>query len=81
VPWAVPEGSEPGFPGGTRGSRVKEEYEIRSEVKKRVSFAYFNLMDEDYPAGFDVIFCRNVVIYFELDTTMNVMNKFYSSLR
>ncbi|MBL7158724.1 MAG: tetratricopeptide repeat protein, partial [Candidatus Omnitrophica bacterium] len=70
-----------GSPERSRGRvRGKDEYELKSSVKKLVSFAYFNLMDEDYPAGFDVIFCRNVVIYFELGTTMKVMNKFYSSL-
>ena len=58
----------------------KCEYEISSDIKKMVSFGFFNLMDEDYPRGFDIIFCRNVVIYFELKTTIEVMSKFYNSL-
>jgi chemotaxis protein methyltransferase CheR len=37
-------------------------------------------MDEDYPANFDIIFCRNVTIYFELETTLKVMEKLYGSL-
>jgi len=61
-------------------NRRNTQYAIRNTIKKLVNFAYFNLMDEDYPAGFDVILCRNVVIYFELETTINVMNRFYSSL-
>jgi len=55
-------------------------YALRDEIKKMVNFAYFNLMDEDYPRGFDIIFCRNVTIYFELETTINVTRKFEQSL-
>jgi chemotaxis protein methyltransferase CheR len=58
----------------------RAEYKIRDEVRKMVNFAYFNLMDEDYPGGFDIIFCRNVTIYFELETTVRVMSKIFSSL-
>ncbi len=61
-------------------NKGKCEYEISSDIKKMVSFGFFNLMDEDYPMGFDIIFCRNVVIYFELKTTIEVMSKFYNSL-
>ena len=50
-------------------------YEINHDIKKMVNFSFFNLMDEDYPHGFDIIFCRNVTIYFELETTVRVMNK------
>jgi chemotaxis protein methyltransferase CheR len=56
-------------------------FEISDDIRKMVRFSFFNLMDEDYPGEFDVIFCRNVVIYFELDTTIRVMKKFASSLR
>lgn len=59
---------------------VDEKFAIRDEVKHMVTFGFHNLIEEEYPAGFDIIFCRNVVIYFELDTTINVMRKFYSSL-
>ncbi|MDD5432525.1 MAG: hypothetical protein PHO70_06030 [Candidatus Omnitrophica bacterium] len=55
-------------------------YEIRDTIKSLVSFSFHNLMDSEYPVGFDVIFCRNVVIYFELETTLKIMEKFYSSL-
>jgi chemotaxis protein methyltransferase CheR len=55
-------------------------YVISDIIKNMVEFAYFNLMDADYPQGFDIIFCRNVVIYFEIETTIAVMNKFHNSL-
>jgi chemotaxis protein methyltransferase CheR len=37
-------------------------------------------MEENYPAEFDIIFCSNVTIYFEIETTMGVMDKIYHSL-
>jgi chemotaxis protein methyltransferase CheR len=39
---------------------------IAPEIRRAVTFARLNLMDELYPVdrGFDVIFCRNVLIYF-----------------
>jgi len=56
------------------------KYMIRDEIKRRVNFSFFNLMDEDYPKRFDIIFCRNVTIYFELENTIRVMNKLSESL-
>ncbi|KJJ85345.1 MCP methyltransferase, CheR-type [Candidatus Omnitrophus magneticus] len=57
-----------------------EIYEIIDEIKNMVDFSYFNLMDDIYPKEFDMIFCRNVVIYFEFQTIVNVMTKIHSSL-
>ena len=61
-------------------SQTSVKYEIRSEIKDMVTFAYFNLMEESFPSGFDIILCRNVVIYFDFETTFKVMDKMYSSL-
>lgn len=61
-------------------SSFDEKYEINPEIRKMVSFGFFNLMDEDYPGGFDLIFCRNVTIYFETETTAKVIAKFEKSL-
>jgi chemotaxis protein methyltransferase CheR len=44
-------------------------YEVSSEVSKLVSFARLNLMGEWPMRGqFDLILCRNVMIYFNDDT-------------
>lgn len=59
---------------------IDAKYAIRDEIKKMVNFNFFNLVEEDYPRGFDIIFCRNVTIYFELETTIKVMNKFADSI-
>jgi len=57
-----------------------EKYKIHDGIKQLVKFGFFNLMDTSYPQGYDVIFCRNVVIYFDTQTVVNVMHKIYESL-
>ena len=57
-----------------------ERYKLKDEIKKMVNLSFFNLMDDDYPRLFDVIFCRNVTIYFDLETTVRVMNKMEQAL-
>jgi len=56
-----------------------ENYQIDQEIKNEVIYRNFNLMNEIYPfkKKFHVIFCRNVMIYFEPKTKMELINKFY----
>ena len=61
------------------GTGGKAEYKIRDTIKNMVRFGYFNLMEENYPVAFDIIFCCNVIIYFEIETTMGVMDKIFHS--
>ncbi len=58
-------------------------FEISPEIKKLVTFANFNLMMPRYPFkyGFDYVFCRNVMIYFDRNTQENVVNKIAQHIR
>lgn len=56
-------------------------YYINNIVKKDVEFEYMNLSDGYYDGGFDIIFCRNVLIYFRDETKRDILNKFYDSLK
>lgn len=58
----------------------KENYQISDNLRKEVIFRIFNLMDEVFPfkKKFQVIFCRNVMIYFDAPTKARLINKFYS---
>ncbi|MFA5864568.1 MAG: protein-glutamate O-methyltransferase CheR [Phycisphaerae bacterium] len=52
-------------------------YEIVPELRKHITFAPFNLISPNYPFrhGFDFVFCRNVMIYFDRDTQEQVINR------
>lgn len=56
---------------------------IVPELRSKVRFSRLNFMDGDF--GFreqlDVIFCRNVIIYFDRKTQETLLNKFYGHLR
>ncbi len=57
-------------------------FQIKSKVKDLIHFAYLNLMDKWPMKGpFDVIFCRNVMIYFAKETQQELVGRFYNLLR
>jgi len=55
---------------------------IVPELRKTVWFRRLNFMDEDFGMRemIDVIFCRNVIIYFDRPTQTRLLNKFYRQL-
>ncbi len=63
-------------------NRIGESYIVKDEVKSLVEFTYFNLQAPLLlPApSFDIIFCRNVMIYFTTVTTKKVVEMFADAL-
>lgn len=59
-----------------------EKVILIDKIRNEVIYRKFNLMDERYPfkRKFQVIFCRNVMIYFDSETKRELINKFYNSL-
>ncbi|MDR2105418.1 MAG: methyltransferase domain-containing protein [Deferribacteraceae bacterium] len=58
-------------------------YEIKDEFKHRVRFQIGNLISHTLPAQvgkFDVIFCRNALIYFDIEGKQKVLDMFYNCL-
>jgi len=54
--------------------------EVSNELKNSVTFKEFNLMHPiTFPQKFDVIFCRNVMIYFDRPTKDALVNRFYDA--
>jgi chemotaxis protein methyltransferase CheR len=54
---------------------------VKPEIKKMVTFKRFNLTDRFTGVQkMDVIFCRNVFIYFQKHTQKEIVDKFYSNL-
>ncbi|HEY6009938.1 MAG TPA: protein-glutamate O-methyltransferase CheR [Nitrospirota bacterium] len=57
-----------------------EVCQISEAAQKLVAFDYHNLKHENGRSGLDVIFCRNVMIYFDEDEQKRLVNKFHASL-
>ena len=56
-------------------------YETVPEIKKVITYRLFNLMDNfNFKKGFDIIFCRNVMIYFDHEVQEKLINKFYEEM-
>lgn len=52
-------------------------YRVKEELRRRVEFAQINLLQRTYPfkTEFDLIFCRNVMIYFDRETQQTLVHK------
>lgn len=61
----------------------EHKYKIKDEIKRLVSFGYLNLLDKRQIAmlpTMDIIFCRNVLIYFDMESRKKVIDNFYNKL-
>jgi Methylase of chemotaxis methyl-accepting proteins len=64
-----------------------DRYSLSSGVKRMVDFSFLNLADEKYPSlvndthDLDVIFCRNVLIYFSPERVTQVLARFHTCLK
>jgi len=57
------------------------EWRLSSSIRNRVRFELFNLLDSYEPLGqFDVIFCRNVLIYFDQQMKLDVLGRLADAL-
>ena len=55
-------------------TQTGDQWTINDDIKKMVQFKYFNLLENMAALGkFDIVFCRNVLIYFDPETKKSVM--------
>ena len=56
--------------------QVGDLWQIAPEIRAMVKYRQFNLLSDFYHLGiFDLIFCRNVLIYFDQETKVSVLNR------
>lgn len=60
---------------------VNDNYCIDSNLKKMITFRKHDLILDSYDTGYDLIVCRNVVIYFKQEIKDEIYKKFVKSLK
>jgi len=67
------------FQKGT--GKYKGYLKVKKEIQQHITFKKFNLISDHIPrSDFDAVLCRNVMIYFNNETSETVVNKLYQSL-
>jgi chemotaxis protein methyltransferase CheR len=64
--------------------KIKEEesWSVKNKLKENANFFYFNLLHDDYPINkYDIILCRNVLIYQNQDNKKKILKNIYNALR
>lgn len=66
--------------------RRGKRFQLDDRIRQRVAFSYLNLADDNYPSltnntnAMDVIFCRNVLMYFSAERARAVVDRLYRAL-
>ena len=54
--------------------KKEETWQIKEDIRKMVQYKYWNLLDDlKGLGGYDIVFCRNVLIYFDAETKGRVL--------
>jgi len=67
-----------------KGTGAQEGFaRVRPELRNMITFRQINLLHDNWPLRppFDAIFCRNVMIYFDKQTQLSILQKFVPLLR
>lgn len=62
---------------------LEDNYKVKDSIMKMVNFRYMNLLGNDirdHIEKVDIIFCRNVLIYFDMDAIKKIISTFYNTL-
>ncbi len=57
------------------------EFQLTEPVRRMVTFARHDLLEDPFPPDLDLILCRNVLIYFEREQQERLYRAFYQALR
>ncbi len=66
--------------------REENKFEVIPDIKSMIEFSHLNLAEANYSSSlknldsFDLIFCRNVLMYFDKERTNKIVDNFYDLL-
>jgi chemotaxis protein methyltransferase CheR len=67
-------------------TKTKKELRVREDIRNMVTFSYHNINEDPFPSfsnntnAMDIIFCRNVLMYFSQKRARDVIHNFYRCL-
>ncbi len=77
---------QPGIKEGFFNKEKDDRFELLPRIRGMVTFSYLNLVEDPYPSlvnntnAMDLIFCRNVLMYFVPELAAKVIRNFHRSL-
>jgi chemotaxis protein methyltransferase CheR len=60
--------------------KVAGGYKVKADIMSKIRFDYHNLQNDSGQRNLDIVFCRNVIIYFDEATQTKVVNRFWDSM-
>ncbi|MBW0255079.1 protein-glutamate O-methyltransferase CheR [Cellulomonas sp. PS-H5] len=61
--------------------RNGHDWQIADDLRRSITFTKHNLLDPAPPGPFDIVFLRNVLIYFDLETKRSILGRVHRALR
>ena len=60
--------------------KKRDGYQVADSIKSIINFDYHNLKFDSKQRNLDIVFCRNVIIYFDGEAQNAAINRFWSSM-
>jgi chemotaxis protein methyltransferase CheR len=61
-------------------TKVDGGYQVNKDLQAKIKFDYHNLRNDSGARNLDVVFCRNVLIYFDEPAQLKVIDNFWNSM-
>jgi chemotaxis protein methyltransferase CheR len=61
-------------------TKVEGGYKVQADLMSKIRFDYHNLKNDSGLRNLDIVFCRNVIIYFDEAAQTAVINRFWDSM-
>ena len=60
--------------------KLNDGYQVKKDIMQMVNFDYHNLKHDSKHTDFDLVFCRNVLIYFDEPAQKDVIDRFWRAM-